>query len=317
MHFTAIYHPPYSLKNKSTNRAFLDDFTNFVMDLLPKYPENLLLGDFNLDVSNDDDIDSAIFLDTIGAMGLYQHVSFPTHKSGNILDLVISEIQSRVTIMTTTLGPYITNHRAIISTLNIKQVQPRRQVKIIRKLHAITIDQWKDKFKPDNVLLSTNLEDSIMSLSTEFRWMLNTLAPLKICSVSLKPKKPWFNKDLAEHKARMRCHEKKWLRHKLTSTWKAYTKVRNSYYSKLNHNKKTIIMQQITDCTNDSKKLYSLVSNLTTKLAPTPWPEHTDKEILAEEFADFFQNKILLIREKFDDIKQYTTITDDSVPRLQ
>ena len=88
-------------------------------------------------------------------------------------------------------------------------------------------------------------------------------------------------------------------------------------YGKLNHNKKTIIMQQITDCTNDSKKLYSLVSNLTTKLAPTPWLEHTDKEILAEEFADFFQNKILLIRQKFDGIKEYTAITDDSVPRLQ
>ena len=317
MYFTAIYHPPYSLKTKSTNRAFLDDFTDLVTDLLPKHPNNLLLGDFNLHVSNEDDIDSAIFLDTIEAMGLYQHVSFPTHKSGNTLDLIISEIQSRVTIMTTTPGPYITDHRAIISTLNIKKMQPRRQVKNIRKLHAITIDQWKEEFRPENVLLSTNLEDSIMSPSTEFRQMLNTLAPLKKCSVSLKPKKPWFNKDLAEHKAKMRHHEKKWLRHRLTSTWKAYTKVRNSYYGKLNHNKKTIIIQQITDCTNDSKKLYSLVSNLTTKLAPTPWLEHTDKEILAEEFADFFQNKILLIREKFDGIKEYTTITDDSVPRLQ
>ena len=68
--------------------------------------------------------------------------------------------------------------------------------------------------------------------------MLDTLAPIRQCSVSLKPKKPWFNKDLAAHKARMRCHEKKWLRHKLTSTWKASTKVRNSYYGKLNHNKK-------------------------------------------------------------------------------
>ena len=81
MYFIAIYHPPYLLKNKSTNRAFLDDFTDLVTDLLPKHPDNLLLGDFNLHVSNEDDIDSAIFLDTIEAMGLYQHVSFPTHKN--------------------------------------------------------------------------------------------------------------------------------------------------------------------------------------------------------------------------------------------
>ena len=146
--------------------------------------------------------------------------------------------------------------------------------------------------------------------------MLDTLAPIKQCSVSLKPKKPWFNKDLAEHKARMRHHEKKWLKHKLTLTWKAYTKVRNSYYGKLNNNKKAIIIQQITNCANDSKKLYSLVSNLTTKPAPTLWPENTEKEVLAREFTDFFQSEILLTREKFEAIKQYTTTTDDSVPRL-
>ena len=38
IHITGIYHPPYSLRNKSTNRAFLDDFTTFVMDLLPRWP---------------------------------------------------------------------------------------------------------------------------------------------------------------------------------------------------------------------------------------------------------------------------------------
>ena len=87
IHITVIYHPPYSLRNKSTNRAFLDDFTTFVTELLPRWPNNLLLGDFNLHASKDDDIDSTIFLDTIEAMGLYQHVTFPTHKQGNILDL--------------------------------------------------------------------------------------------------------------------------------------------------------------------------------------------------------------------------------------
>ena len=46
IHISGIYHPPYSLRNKSTNRAFLDDFTTFVTDLLPKWQNNLLMGDF-------------------------------------------------------------------------------------------------------------------------------------------------------------------------------------------------------------------------------------------------------------------------------
>ena len=141
MNFTAIYHPPYSLSNKSTNRAFLDDFTSLVTGLLPDHSNHIILRDFNLHVSNNDDIDSAIFLDTIEAMGLYQHVSFPMHRQGNTLDLIISEIQGSITVMTTAPGPYITDHWAIISTLNIKKVQPKRQDCHVRRLHTVTTDQ--------------------------------------------------------------------------------------------------------------------------------------------------------------------------------
>ena len=58
----------------------------------------MVVSDFNLHVSNEENVDSAIFNDTIEAMGLYQHVSFPIHKAGNTLDLVISEIQGTISL---------------------------------------------------------------------------------------------------------------------------------------------------------------------------------------------------------------------------
>ena len=219
IHLSGIYHPPYSLRNKSTNRAFLDDLTNFMTELLPRWPENVLLGDFNLHVSNDDDIDSTIFLDTIEAMCLYQYVTFLTHKQGNTLDLVISELGSTSKVMTTSPGAYLTDHRAVISTLNVKSIQPKRQHREVRKLNAVKTEQWEKEFNPANVTLTNNLEADVESLLTEFRRVLDTLAPVKNCSVSLKPKKSWFNKELVVEKANVRCHEKKWLKYKLSSTW--------------------------------------------------------------------------------------------------
>ena len=124
---TVLYHPPYSLRNKSTNKAFLDDFTDYMANLLSERCNNIVLGDFNLHVSNDDDINSAIFNDTIEAMGLYQHVSFPMHRLGNTLDLIISEIQSSISINTTVLGPFITDHCAVISTLVLRSNSQRGQ----------------------------------------------------------------------------------------------------------------------------------------------------------------------------------------------
>ena len=87
--------------------------------------------------------------------------------------------------------------------------------------------------------------------------------------------------------------------------------------SKLNTKKKSVLTKQIADCASDSKRLYSLITNLTTKPDPTPWPDHKDKETLANEFTDHFQDKILQIRKRFNGIPQHEEPTDYSVPQLR
>ena len=69
------------------------------------------------------------------------------------------------------------------------------------------------EFNHSNITLTSNLEKDVESLATELRRVLDTLTPVKNCSVSLKPKKPWFNKELAVEKAKVRRREKKWLKY--------------------------------------------------------------------------------------------------------
>ena len=107
-----IYHLPYSLINKNTNTMFINEFTDFATEIFPEHQNNIFTGDFNLHVSDMNDNDSAIFIDTIEAMGLIQHVGAPTHRSGNTLDLMISEIQGNTTIKMVNTGPYISDHCA-------------------------------------------------------------------------------------------------------------------------------------------------------------------------------------------------------------
>ena len=109
-----------------------------------KYSQNIRiiysLGT-NLHVSDMNDNDSSIFIDTIEAMGLIQHVGAPTHRSGNTLDLMISEIQGNTTIKMINTGPYISNHCAVIATLKAKKDPPTTQVRLIRGTHKIPDDQ--------------------------------------------------------------------------------------------------------------------------------------------------------------------------------
>ena len=89
---------------------FVDEFCDYVSTYLPDNPNNTFIGDFNLHISDDQDTDSGIFNDSIDAMGLYQHVHFQTHWSGNILDLLLSDITQSTDLLTVAPGPYISDH---------------------------------------------------------------------------------------------------------------------------------------------------------------------------------------------------------------
>ena len=56
-------------------------------------------------------------------------------------------------------------------------------------------------------------------------------------------------------------------------------------------------MKQVTEATNDPKKLFRIVNNLLGKKNRNPLPPTTNNRQLAEEFADFFLNKTEIIRE--------------------
>ena len=87
----AIYRPPYSLTNQETVTKFMDEFTVWLASILSSFSNMIVLGDFNIHINDDNDNEDGTFVDNMIALGFNQHVSFPTHRAGNILDLVFTE----------------------------------------------------------------------------------------------------------------------------------------------------------------------------------------------------------------------------------
>ena len=75
--------------------------------------------------------------------------------------------------------------------------------------------------------------------------------------------------------------------------------------------KNEIISDKIQDCKGDTKKLYALVSNLT----ENPLPESENMEKLSNKFADYFLEKIQIIRIELDQHPKYQPDRCD-VPKL-
>ena len=64
------------------------------------------------------------------------------------------------------------------------------------------------------------------------------------------------------------------------------------------------------------KKLYKLVNNITGTNTANPMPPSKSDEVLAEEFADCFLNKIKTIRDTLDGYENYQPIDDHKPLKL-
>ena len=98
IHLVGIYHPPPSTTNRTTTGMFIDEITDLLTDIVPKFSNLIILGDFNISTENVPNPDTVIFNDTMAALGLQQHVRGLTHKMGNTLDLIFSQLETQFTV---------------------------------------------------------------------------------------------------------------------------------------------------------------------------------------------------------------------------
>ena len=145
----------------------------------------------------------------------------------------------------------------------------------------------------------------VSSLDQELKRVMDTLTPTKKCTLTFRTKRPWYDDELQTLKKRLWCHERKWLKYQLQSNWTAFTVLRNKYTHLLKRKKRESIYNKVKSCSNNCCELYKLINNLTTKESSMQWPKHVSKQSLANGFADYFEEKILLIRERIINIPPY------------
>ncbi|EDO26758.1 predicted protein, partial [Nematostella vectensis] len=133
----AIYRPPYSSSHPLTVSMFISEFAEFLESVVMTTEPLLLTGDFNIHVNIDSDNDAARFLDLLSSMGLQQHINFPTHISGNTLDLLISRTLDSSLIHDVRPGSYFSDHCIAFFAINVSMPEFSRKKVSFRKVKAI------------------------------------------------------------------------------------------------------------------------------------------------------------------------------------
>ena len=136
----------------------------------------VVLGDFNIHVNDIDDPNARIFLDTMTALELKQHVRGPTHKSGNCLDLIFMEEMSRTKAIGCSQSMFVSDHNSIQCILNIPKEDCARKEVTHRKLKDVDLSQLVNDMSLEEIK-TENLDEMVVMLKENFSTALKQPSP--------------------------------------------------------------------------------------------------------------------------------------------
>ena len=200
------------------------------------------------------------------------------------------------------IHPGLSDHYAIMGNFNLK--------KPCLPTIAITSRQWKGfsarEFSQDihNKLSHLNFEnDELDCLSAYYETITGSIldrhAPLKTRIRKVSSESPWFNDDTREARKKCRQLERRWRRNKLEVHRQAYINERLKLKKMTRQAKKLYYSSKIQETFSDQKKLFGIVNELLHKPKVAVLPSRDSDKELANNFSNFFYQKIDTIRKSF------------------
>ena len=144
------------------------------------------MGDFNIHIEDTNDYNSKIFVDTMEALGLKQHITEPTHHKGNILDLIFTETASQIKVSHLNMLDFISDHRLTSATISVEKDVPKITRKKIRNYKDVSPAMMMENCNPPLLSLNINTNEAQTQHTIWLQEMLDKCVPEKIIK---RPKK--------------------------------------------------------------------------------------------------------------------------------
>ena len=300
LRLAVVYRPPGG-KHGQPISTFIEEFHGYLDSRTTLSGMLLVLGDFNMHYEDASDVDAGKLKESLYSMNLMQHVTEPTHKLGHCLDLVITREYELQTEKLVVHPAVISDHSAITFQLPVSKFPTVKQVLSFRKLKDIDIEAFKDDLR--SCSLVTDLEEDIECQATQYNSCLSNLlekhAPLMQRISVDRSNYPWFNSECKQLKSEKRRLERQWWKSKLTVHLDMLIEKCAQYKQACTSAKTSFFQTKIAESRNDQKALFKVANRLMHVKKETSLPSHTDPKDLAETFAEFFTEKIKVIRNTF------------------
>ena len=143
----------------------------------------------------------------MAATGLDQWVDFPTHRSGNTLDLVFTKCSSNITITSCTWGPLWSDHFAVEMSVNIRKPLLTHQELQYHEIRSIDTNLFGKAIDTHSLHDIDDFEELVSKFFDSLQSALDAMAPFKTKVVTKHPPESWINDGITQQKWIIRNRE--------------------------------------------------------------------------------------------------------------
>lgn len=297
----------YRLQETSVPQ-FMEDLDELLSNQVSISDTIILVGDFNFHFENLELKYVKDLEDLTSSYGLSQFVVGPSHELGHTLDLVFANKYEFDLPVIRPLNLHISDHFPIFFSL------PR-----YNRSQKTTVDkfQCRNIKSIDRIEFSRNFCNSIntrlQGIDTESLTFnehydiftecaseqLDKVAPLKTKSLKSCSQPEWMDSEYCLERALRRRLERTWKASRLPEDKVVFLEQQKKCSKLVTDKRKQYFSDLITKCEGDQRALFKIVNTVMDKRKTTGiLPEFNDPKTLANQFNNFYFNKVHQIRNK-------------------
>ena len=207
----------------------------------------------------------------------------------------------------------LSDHSAIHCKLRMKKPPLERSEIQYRKLRSIDMEKFTTDLTESNLVQRNHddLSDLIGVYEKTLQDTLDNHAPLKHRVITLRPSAPWYTHSIGEAKRKRRKLERRWRASRLCINRQMYVEQCQAVNKMLQEAKVSYYSSVISDNVSNQKTLFRTIDKLLHRKPERRYPEASSTLDLVNGFAQFFHNKIVMIRNGLTERSTSLSYTDE------
>ena len=295
-----VYRPPGPVSS-----TFIDQLSDLFDQLVLLDCKFVVVGDFNVPGDNVEQLNSHV-VDLFNLYNLHQHVSVPTHVSGNVLDLILSQdgdVSSPLVSEVSVQSVCFSDHHLLTCHLGVPQTPPVVMTYSYRSLRTMDTAAFCHDILRSKLFSSTatDADEYAELFDAEVRRVLDLHAPLR---ASRRRCGQHDNRSLSEEARRAkqlrRRLERRYRRTGLLSDKQAYLSACLAARDSIVRSHADRIKSELDEVSGDVGATWRTVQRLHGK-HKTVYDDAESAKKLVSTFCQFFAEKVKHIRDSISD----------------